>query len=1284
MTGEKAKYGLFVDGVIRNTECRFLIDTGSSDTVVSSSVYHRIPREQRPTLQTESLKIEQVDGSPLAAVGAAWVEIQIGKSVAAVKVIFADMPYSGILGMNFLLSTGASLDLQTLQLRLNGEQIQCTTSSGEPFVGRVVVTETKVIPSGHEAVVPGAIRRLCEVVPGPVLIEPVEGGGELAQRGLILARSLVESDQEVLPLRVLNPNREKRVVRQGTTIGIVSQVEIDQGQSTPSGGREADQELPEHLQDLFERSVKFLREEDHHMVERCLSDYQDVFSRDDRDIGRTDVVKHSINTNDAKPVKERLRRYPKGDQEEIMRQVRDLEGRGLIEPSDSPWAANVVLVRKKDGARRLCVDYRGLNARTIKDAYPVPRIDETLDELGGSRWFSTLDLASGYWQVALDEDASQKSSFVVRNGLYRWKCMPFGLCNAPATFERLMDKVMAGLQWEILLIYLDDVIVFGKTVEEEIRRLRVVFERLRKAGLKLKPSKCSLFQRSVKYLGHIVSAEGVATDPEKVSAVADWPVPKCVKEVRSFIGLASYYRKFIQGFAEIASPLHELTSKSREFLWTDKCQRAFEELKQRLQSSPILAYPLAIGDYVLDTDASGDGIGAVLSQVQDGEEKVVAYASRKLSKAERNYCVTRRELLAVVVYLKHFRQYLYGRKITVRTDHAALRWLLNFKDPEGQLARWLQVVSEYDVTVQHRPGRKHGNADCLSRRQCKQCGRGGDPGKVSGTVEAGEGSVDPKESVTEVSEVVGSAVRGILAKPGVSQEDVRNAQMADPCFKWLIELKESGSGWPDWVEVSHTSKTRKTLWSMWGQLEVRNRLLSRRWESDDGKSIRWQLVLPEEYRRDVVNELHGGSAGGHLGLRKTLAKVKLRYYWPGMTADVRSHLRCCELCQRRKSPSKRRVAPLQQYRVGAPVERVALDLLGPLPRSDSGNVWVLVVGDYCSKWMEAFPLPDAKAETVAAKFVSEFVCRFGVPQELHSDQGTNFESAVFAEMCRLLGIRKTRTTAYNPKSDGMVERFNKTLVNIVSMLIEPKRKQRDWDECLPFATFAYRCSPQESTGETPNMMMLGREVMLPVDLMVECPEIEDAVETDFALGLRQRLQEAHSRASECLKQSIRRQKRNYDRKVSGGGLEEGQFVWLFDRSRKRGVSPKLQLRWRGPYLVVKKLSEVTYRIQLKRGSKPFVVHADRLKPYCGDKPQPWVYQPGTVTENSGGDAPEIAEVQSAAGDKEEPGGEESMLILETSQEEPEVTGSEPQVEVREAEVPRRYPRREHRLPVRYR
>ena len=1235
-------------------------------------MYYQIPKEQRPVLETEGVQVRQVDGSPLAVLGIAWVEVQVGRTTHLVKAIFTDMNYPGILGMDFLVPTGGNLDFQANEWKLNGEKIRCTGSAGEPFVGRVVVAKTTVVPSGHEAVVPGMVARRSAGLSGPAIVEPVEGGGDLAQKGLMLARSLVETESEIIPLRVFNPGRETRVAREGMTVGVISQVGEDSILLNPIEVENAGHELPMHLRDLYDRGTANVEAKYHGEVRKCLTDFKDVFSSGDHDIGHTEVIRHQIKTGEARPVKERPRRHPYCHRQEIQRQVIDLEKRGVIVPSDSPWAANVVLVNKKDGTKRFCVDYRKLNAVTIKDAYPVPRIDETFDALRGAKWFCTLDLASGYWQVALDEDASQKSAFIVRNGLYQWKCMPFGLCNAPATFERLMEKVMAGLQWEILLVYLDDIIVFGETVMETLERLQVVLDRLRNAGLKLKPSKCHLFQRSVAYLGHIVSAEGVATDPQKVQAVANWPIPGCVRDVRSFLGLASYYRKFIQGFAEIASPLHALTEKSRKFFWSESCQVAFDELKGRLQTAPILSYPIPDGDFILDTDASGDGIGAVLSQIQDGDEKVLAYASRKLSRPERNYCVTRRELLAVVVYLKHFKQYLYGQKVTVRTDHAALRWVLNFKNPEGQLARWMEVISQYDLDIEHRPGKKHGNADGMSRRQCKQCGR---EEVVSDEVTHEDPNVVPQGDE--------SVARGVTTQSLLSTEALREAQLQDKTMSWIIKSKEDGGGRPEWKVVSHLTASCKTYWSQWDQLEVRDGLLSRRWESDDGKSVKWLLVIPLKFRKEILAELHGGKLSGHLGVSKTLAKVKFRYFWPGMSADVRSFLRVCDLCARRKSAAKKRVAPLQQYRVGVPMERVAIDLLGPLPKSDSGNLWVLVVGDYCTKWIEAYPLPDATATTVALKLVNEFVCRFGVPQELHSDQGTNFESKVFSEICQILGVSKTRTTAYNPKSDGMVERFNKTLAQMVSVLIDPVRRQKDWDEVLPYATFAYRCTPHDSTGESPNMMMLGREVSLPVDLVTECPRVQNSTHTDFAEKLRSDMQQAHDRARECLGKSARRQKRNYDRRASEHGLKEGQLVWLFNPARKKHLSPKLQLRWEGPWLIVKRLSDVTVRIQLRRGSKPKVVHVDRLKPYVGEAIQPWGYRSnGEAVESPPLDQVEEPELEVRV-DEVSPGANDAAPVMGVDiTEEVEGQGSQPESL---GETPqKRYPKRAHKLPMRYR
>ena len=356
-----------------------------------------------------------------------------------------------------------------------------------------------------------------------------------------------------------------------------------------------------------------------------LADFQDAFTGPDGKLGQTDWVRHRIDTGATPPIRQPPRRLPIHRREEAQRQVDQMLADGVIEPSHSPWSSPVVLVRKKDGTVRFCVDYRRVNAATLKDAYPIPRIEDNLDALEGARWFSTLDLASGYWQVRMAEEDKEKTAFGTQSGLYQFTVMPFGLCNAPATFERLMERLLRGLQWQVAVVYLDDVIVWGRTFEEHHQRLTTVLERFRTAGLKLKPKKCDLFRREVSFLGHLVSAVGVRTDPDKVAAIRGWPRPANVTQVRSFLGLASYYRRFIAHFAEIARPLHALTNKSpREFMWTEACQTAFEHLQDALATAPVLRYPDPERRYILDTDASNCTIGAVLSQEEEHGERVVA------------------------------------------------------------------------------------------------------------------------------------------------------------------------------------------------------------------------------------------------------------------------------------------------------------------------------------------------------------------------------------------------------------------------------------------------------------------------------------------------------------------------------------------------------------------------------------------------------------------------------------------------------------------------------------
>ncbi|KRZ50459.1 Retrovirus-related Pol polyprotein from transposon 17.6 [Trichinella nativa] len=537
---------------------------------------------------------------------------------------------------------------------------------------------------------------------------------------------------------------------------------------------------------------------------------------------RTSLVTHRIETGEARPIKQPPRRLPVSQRSVMERLVGQMLESGVIEPASGPWSSPVVVVRKKDGSPRFCVDYRRLNAVTRVDAQPLPRIDDTLDALAGSQWFSTLDLASGYWQVEVAEPDREKTAYSTPMGLFQFRVMPFGLCNAPATFQRLMENALRGLTIKGCLVYLDDIIVYGRTEEEHLERLAKVLHRLH-----------------VRYLGHVVTQHGIGTDPEKTAAVQEWPRPRCVKEVQQFMGLASHYRRFVRNFASIAGPLHKLTRKGQRWSWGPEQEVALTELKSVLSSPPILSHPQFDQPFLLDVDVSEDALGAVFSQTNhQGLPLVVAYASRSLSQPERKYCATRREMLALAWATRHFRPYLYGRMFTARTDHNALRWLRNFREPEGQVARWLERLAEYEFEVVQRPGQQHRNADALSRRVCKQCG-----------------AMNPTADAQVAAMTLGPTGR------------IQEWQYAEPELRQIQEWVEKRD-WPQ--EPPAGSHMFRSLWSQRDRLTLRDGILCRAWEAPDREEEKVLQMVPRRNIPEVLRAVHNHPTGGHLGVAKTL------------------------------------------------------------------------------------------------------------------------------------------------------------------------------------------------------------------------------------------------------------------------------------------------------------------------------------------------------------------------------------------------------------------------------
>jgi transposase InsO family protein/predicted aspartyl protease len=1156
---------IYVDGAIDGEPSAMLVDTGATRTIVRPDLIKGRP------LTTTVWRLRTATGAGVNVHGEIDVRVTMGSTVLDHCVLVAEIEETVILGMDLMSRCGVQLDLENGILNVNKEELVlnprrtvsvCATAVADMTLkGR---SETFVLARLEGNLPDGSV----------VMLEP-ENSDEHVGRGILIAKQLLLV-KDTVPVRLMNINSYPKSLKEGTVLGKCVTVSSIHHQARGVRDDPATEVSPK-LMRLMTDASRGRNSHQRKRIEDMFLNFRDVFDLDDGNKGRSKIVRHTIDTGDAKPIRQTPRRLPLAKREEAERILREMQGEGVVETSNSPWASPVVLVKKKDGSTRFCVDYRKLNDATRKDSYPLPRIDDTLDTLAGSKIFSTLDLKSGYWQVELAPEDKEKTAFTLGSGLWQFTVMPFGLCNAPATFERLMDNILKGLSWKTCLIYLDDIIVVGKSFEDHMINLKNVFQRLREASLKLSPKKCCFFRSEVLYLGHVVSDHGISVDTGKTKAIEDWPVPRDKHQLRSFLGLCTYYRRFVMGFASIAKPLTKLTEEARKFDWDQSCQRAFEQLKKALLTSPILGYPNEHGNFVLDTDASNYGIGGILSQLQDGQERVIGYFSKTLSKPERNYCVTRRELLAVVKSVEHFYKYLYGRKFLLRTDHAALKWLMQFKNPEGQVARWIERLQEYDFEIEHRAGTRHNNADALSRRpcskDCKHCNR----------------AEEQDSGAVRLTTVIDEAWQ-----PG----ELHKYQQADPDLQLIRDWKESGQK-PTWNQIAPHTPSVKSYWAQWDSLVIDDDgLIKRVVENDDGTEEKRQLLVPSSRRAEVLQQLHDGSAGGHLGVHKTLEKVRSRFYWNNLKDDVRDWCRKCTICAASNGPPRRPKAPMQQYNVGSPFERIAIDIAGPFPETDHQNKYILVVMDYFSKWVEAYALPNQEATTVADVLVKEWICRFGVPLELHSDQGRNFESALFQGVCQILGIRKTRTTPLHPQSDGMVERMNRTLNRYLSKVVSDH--QRDWDQHLHLFLMAYRSSAHETTGQSPANIAFGRELRLPCDLKFGCKPGENLANDDYVANLRRKMDDIHRRVRVNIERASDRMKDRYDIRAQDGGYQTGDRVWLFDPKRRRGLSPKLQNQWDGPYEIVKRINDVVYRVRKMPRGKAKVVHFNRLTPYEGE------------------------------------------------------------------------------------
>lgn len=786
--------------------------------------------------------------------------------------------------------------------------------------------------------------------------------------------------------------------------------------------------------------------------------------------GKTTILEHKI---ELIPDVFQRRKFPMYKfsptvEREVNQEVERMKNLGVIEECDGPidFLNPILPVKKSNGNWRICLDSRRLNQVTKRDDFPFPSMTNILHRIKKSKFFSIIDLSESYYQVPLEESSKGKTAFRTNNGLYRFSVMPFGLSNAPATMARLMKKVLGHDLEPYVYVYLDDTIIATEDFNSHLQLIKIVAERFRKAGLTINVQKSNFCQTKIKYLGYIVSDQGLSVDPAKITPIIDYPTPKSVKDVRRLLGLAGFYQKFIPQYSGITTPITDLLKKGKKILWTDEAETAFTKLKSALISAPILANPDFSLPFIIETDSSDQAIGAVLTQNQNGERKCLAYFSKKLSSTQRRYSATERECLAVLLSIENFRHFVEGTHFIIQTDAMSLTFLqsMSIESKSPRIARWALKLSKYDVTFQYKKGTDNISADFLSR------------------------------GVNQISmNVPDSYITGLRDQIMKHPDRYKDFKVVDDkIYKYITNstgLEDSG--------------------------------------------FKWKLVVPSSQRRGVMAEIHQEA---HLGFVKTLGKIRERFYWPKMSADIKRFCTTCEVCKESKTDNvNTRPVCGKRKLCSRPWEMISLDFLGPYPRSKKGNVWCLVVTDFYSKFIMVQCMRTATSQAVCTFLENMVFSVFGVPSILISDNATVFTSNTFENLLKTYQVTHWNLAVYHP-GPNPTERVNRVIVTAIRCCLNQKSSHKEWDEDIHKIAMAIRTSVHDSTGFTPYFLNFGRN-------MISCgQEYENLLESvENSSGLSVSFLDDQKKLFEIVQQNLKSAYNKYSHSYNLRSNERRQF-----------------------------------------------------------------------------------------------------------------------------------------------
>ncbi len=878
-----------------------------------------------------------------------------------------------------------------------------------------------------------------------------------------------------------------------------------------------------------------------------------VFSKHKFDLGLTNLCEFEINLKSNKAFRKPPYRYSPTQNAEINTQIAEMLQHNIIENSKSPYASPALLVKKKDASWRFCIDFRSLNAITLEDNFPLPRIESMLDKLGQAKFFSVLDLASGYWQVPIKQSDRYKTAFIVPEGTYQFTVMPFGVRNAPALFTRLMSDVLKPVE-KFSMSYIDDIIIYSRTVEDHIDHIVSVLKALESANLKIKPSKCTLFRHSLKFLGHLITKAGIFPDPDKVEEIDKIKGPTTVKEVQSFLGITNFYRKFIPHFTNIARSLVFLTMKKNrnvKFDWTPDCQNAFDTLKQKLKSAPVLLTPDFEREFYLTTDASDYGVGAVLQQKDDeGSLHPISYYSKTMSLNHLNYSTTEKEALAVVMALKFFRPYLYGTPFTIQSDHRPLQWILGSKFLTGRLARWAIVLGEFSIRgITYIPGKTNVVADFLSRN-CMTI------------------TTHIQDNMNQMQEIQhkDSTLSVIFAI--LNNQDITDTQLHS--VKVFINYLPTFFIKNDLLYSTSSDKNKRDI--------------------DHAR-----LVVPQSLRQEILHSCHGELASGHFGFAKTYELVAAQYFWPTMAQDIRLFVTSCLDCATAK-PSPTSTSYLKPIVTTYPWQVVSTDILGPFNVTKRGHKYIITFNCLFTKFVEAIAICDGSAETTARVFVDTILSKYGPVESLLSDQGSNYMSKHMDEVLKLTSTSRLRTTAYHPQSNGQAERINRTLAAQLRIFVNEFAD--DWDQYLQPLMYAIRSVPNSSTKLSPYECIFGNAPKSWYGShFFQDPAYFST--NDYVVGLRRTLTANWTMVSDNLDRARQMQKIYHDRRVLRKPTAFQIGDWVLKRTTPKTLTDetttKLNMKYEGPFCVIACPSSSVVTILEPNTIKKETVSIERLK-----------------------------------------------------------------------------------------